>query len=250
MQVVDRQHQWLVLGDVQRHPVEAVQDRERGVDGGGVARRSGSDANTARAGAAAPGQRAARAASARPARLEQLAHDAERELALELAGPRHQRRRAAVGGLAARLDQQAVLPTPAGPSISSRVHQLRLELSQLALAFYQVRGGHPAQLEATASVPRSRRVIPSSRAAASASSSNPAARSASPFEPRPRSAPASPACARAGTARPAWRRLLGGGDEVLRGPLVVACHQVGQRDAVGHRAERRGLGPSTTQRLV
>ena len=77
--------------------------------------------------------------------LEELANDAERELALELAGAAHQharrgRRPASRGSISRRL-----LPTPAGPSISSvralagqRVVELRGQLGQLPLALDEI----------------------------------------------------------------------------------------------------------------
>jgi hypothetical protein len=100
MQIVDGDEQRRVGGEVDRQPVEPVQDRERRVVARGRSRRVEDLARGARRGAQLLRLRREQLL------LEELAHDPERELLLELAATRDQHARACVRCQTAALGQQ------------------------------------------------------------------------------------------------------------------------------------------------
>ena len=115
VQVVDREHQRPLGGEVDGQPVQAVERGER-ASPPAVAVRPGCAEDGARA-----ARRRRRAAGSRVAgsderRLEQLAHDAERELALELAPRARQHAQPPPRAAAPHSASSRVLPIPAGPS--------------------------------------------------------------------------------------------------------------------------------------
>jgi hypothetical protein len=136
LQVVDRDQHRPLVGQVERGPVQAVQDRERAL---GVALGRPEHALGGRRRA---GQQTAALVGVARERLEQLAHRAERELALELAaaGGEHGH---PVGALARRR-QQAALADPRRPldqhhraARVARPVEQPLERRDLALALEQ-----------------------------------------------------------------------------------------------------------------
>ena len=99
VQIVDLEQQRLLGGEVEREPVQPVQGGEGGVAGrGAVVGRDEDDAGG--------GGRARQRFGIADHGLEELAHDAERELALELAGARVEDERVLGPGAAPELRQQ------------------------------------------------------------------------------------------------------------------------------------------------
>ena len=98
VRVVDGEHERAVAGEVRAQPVEAVQDGERRVGGGGLAavRARARQAEQPPGHAGRPLQQVVAGAGGDLGQrgLEQLAHDAEGEVALELSAARAQRARA------------------------------------------------------------------------------------------------------------------------------------------------------------
>ena len=137
VQVVDRQQQRPLGGQVERDPVQAVQRREGHV---ALALQRAEHRRGGRRGAAQ------QLLAAGDDALEQLAHDAERELALELGAAGAEHERAAVGRPPARLGEQRALADPGrtldehGPALARRrrVDQ-REQLCDLTLALDEFR---------------------------------------------------------------------------------------------------------------
>ncbi len=161
VEVVDREHRRLLVRDVRREPVEAVQRRERRVDL--VARpldearrleQRRRERRRAREELLAP-----RGRRGRDQRLEELPHDAEREVALELAAPRGEDAHPA-GGRSADGGEEPRLADPGGALdhhevavAAARGVRERVERGQLGVAFQQgeiageLRRGHRAIVE-------------------------------------------------------------------------------------------------------
>ena len=122
MQVVDRKERRLLKGQVGGEPVEAVQDRERVLFG----RRScdaavrGSEQRFHERGRSREQLRAEIRSRGRERWLEQLTHDPVRKLALELAAARSEHAHPRRAGNRARLREQAGLPMPALPSMTTK----------------------------------------------------------------------------------------------------------------------------------
>ena len=148
VQVVDGQHERLLGGQVERHPVEPVQRGERHVAIGGRLR-CAEDRGRRRRRA---GQRALGARPVGDHGLEQLPHDAERELALELRPAARQHQRAVPGGPSPGVGEQRALADPGrtldqhGAALAAgRGLDERDERGHFPLALDQLgRGGHVA----------------------------------------------------------------------------------------------------------
>ena len=144
MEVVDREQERSARGEVRRQPVEAVQRRQRRVGPGlgvellrveewlGQRRRAGE-----RVGPLLLGQR-------REQRLEELAHDAERERTLELRASRTEHSHPGLVAPRLRLGHQRGLADPRGPfdrhqhAAGVAASDQVLEGSQLGIALEQV----------------------------------------------------------------------------------------------------------------
>ncbi len=117
VEVVGEQQQRPLAGEVGREPEEAVEERERLLPALGAVRRGELPGEQG----ARQGGRAAEQPVALPGRrrgerrLEELAHDAEGEAALELAAARGEHRDAGVPGAPARLLEQPGLADPGRP---------------------------------------------------------------------------------------------------------------------------------------
>jgi hypothetical protein len=147
VQVVHRQQEWALLGEVEDEPEQAVEGREgRAVPvvrtvGLRVAEHRGSRRGGIRQQGRAPPRR-------RQLGLEELPHDAEWEVALELAAARRQHAHPVLGA-ATRLSQQPALADPRGTLDNDQAAvpahgplDEGIELLQLAIAFEQSLQGH------------------------------------------------------------------------------------------------------------
>ena len=151
LRVVDEHEQRRAFGEGGAQPVQAMQHRERAL----VLLPAPRELEDRGAQGGGPVHQLV-AAGTGHARLEELPHDAERELALELGAARAQHAHAALAGLAAGRDQQLGLPDAARPFHDERragTGTGRLEpladLIQLALALEQAcrgRGAHGSML--------------------------------------------------------------------------------------------------------
>jgi len=146
--VVDRQQQRARLGQVRGQPEEGVERGERRIDRLLTAHRLVAADHAARE-ARRPGEQARPLVSGggRQRRLEELAHDGEREVALELGPARGQRPQAGRSRQRARRLQQAGLPHP-GRSLDKHEPPAtvgggldgRAQLGQLGVALQQLPG--------------------------------------------------------------------------------------------------------------
>ena len=141
VQVVDLEQQRALGGEVERQPVEPVQGGERRVPGRRPVVRGGEDD-------ARGGGRARERVRVGDDGLEQLAHDAERELALELAGAGVEHERVLGARAAPELRQQPRLADPGraldqdrAPLALRRLLEQRVEQGDLAVALDQRGGG-------------------------------------------------------------------------------------------------------------
>jgi hypothetical protein len=136
VQVVDREQQRLLGRDVEREPVEPVQRRERG-----GALLVGRERLLEQRGGRGGGAREP-AADGDPG-LEELAHDAVRELALELPGPRledlerRSRALAQAGEQPGLADAGGTLDQHEAAAAGGRVRDERVELGELRVALEQ-----------------------------------------------------------------------------------------------------------------
>ena len=136
MQVVDREQQRLLGREVEREPVQAVQRRERG-----GALLVGRERLLEQRGGR--GGRAREPAAGDDPGLEQLAHDAVGELALELPGPRLQdlerrpRTLAQAGEQPGLADAGRPLDQHEAAAARGRVRDQRVELRELRVALEQ-----------------------------------------------------------------------------------------------------------------
>ena len=163
VEIVDDKQQPPVLGEVDGQPVETVERRERAVARSRARRRDSLEDGRGRRGGA--GQQPLALAAIGQHGLEQLAYDAEGEVALEVRAAGRQRPNAQrAGARRSARSSSRLLPIPAGPSISTAREtpipaQGRHERGQLALALQQRRvanrrtvGGHASR---TVTEPRS-----------------------------------------------------------------------------------------------
>ena len=161
VEVVDRQRDGALVGEVVEQPVEAVQHRERAIGRGQRPRVAGRGEQRLRERRGALEQAVALGArDLRDDGLEQLPHAAVGEVALELAGPRAQAREARLrGGRPDGRPEQARLAEP-GRSLrrgrpgrwpSLRLGQRIAELRELALALQKCRRESRSPRQVTAS---------------------------------------------------------------------------------------------------
>ena len=149
LNVVDEQHQRPVDREVERQPEQAVQRGERALGlGGGI--RAGRRLEHGPGGGRGSGQRRLALLGPPQRELEELSHDAEGELALELGAAGGQHERPAGGDVATHLGQQPGLADPRravdqqhAAVAAERGVGRALELGDLAVPFDQVVGlGH------------------------------------------------------------------------------------------------------------